>query len=65
MVNKLNTIKFYRMNKNLTQEETARQANISLSYYQKIESGKSVPNVYLAITLSKLFNVPIDVLFQN
>jgi len=50
------SIKNTRILRGLTQEEVARKLYISLYYYQKIEKGKSIPNVVLGLQLALLLN---------
>lgn len=50
------SIKNTRILRGLTQEEVARQLYISLYYYQKIEKGKSLPNVVLGLQLALLLD---------
>lgn len=40
-----------RLSKGRTQEDLARAADISLAHYQKIEKGKSIPGVDIAILI--------------
>ncbi|KIH50771.1 DNA-binding helix-turn-helix protein [Ancylostoma duodenale] len=47
----MTTLKDARTAKNLTQEELARNAGISLRYYNRIEKGESVPSVNVAIQI--------------
>lgn len=51
--NLIYNIKYYRIKKNLTQEELAELADLSVSYIKQLESGKVFKNVSL-IVLSKL-----------
>lgn len=52
-----NNLKAIRLEKNVTQEKLARIVDISLRQVQNIESGKSSPNVYLAIKIKKALKV--------
>lgn len=58
-----NQVKYYRELKKITQEDSARKIGVSLSYFQKVEYGLSIPSVYIAIKLSRLYNVGIELLF--
>lgn len=62
---KTNRVKYYRIKKKLTQEEVARQLNISLRQFQNIESGKNATNIYTAIKLSKLLGTNVYSLFPK
>lgn len=61
---KKETIKESRIKAGLTQEELARLLNISLRYYQNIESYKSIPNVILGFKLSIILKQNIDLLWN-
>ena len=57
-----NNMQVYRESKGFTQEELARQLNISLRYYQQLEYQKYRPNVFIALKFSKILNVdPYDI----
>lgn len=58
-------IKYYRKKLNLTQEELAEKADISISYIKQIESNKEYKNVSLTVILklSKALEVSVDKLF--
>lgn len=63
----VNNIKFYRSIRDLTQEQLAELADLSVSYIKQLESGKVFKNVSL-ITLSKLafaFQISVDELLKN
>lgn len=59
----MNKIKEIREMQNLTQEEIAREINISLSSMRNIEKNRSIPNVYVAIELAKKLNTKVEELF--
>jgi|GEM_PF-3106075 len=44
-----------RQTKGLSQEEVARKIDITLRHFQNIESGKSIPNVFLGLRIARLF----------
>ena len=48
-----NRLKEKRTELELTQENLARKTDITLTYYRKVESGKSIPTVEIAIKLMK------------
>lgn len=58
-------IKYYRKNSNLTQEELAEKADLSISYIKQIESNKEFKNVSLTVILklSKALDISVDKLF--
>lgn len=58
-------IKYYRKRLNLTQEELAEKADLSISYIKQIESNKEFKNVSLTVILklSKALDVSVDKLF--
>jgi len=65
--NLVNNIKFYRSIRDLTQEQLAELADLSVSYIKQLESGKVFKNVSL-ITLSKLacaLNIETDKLIKE
>lgn len=55
------SIKDYRLKVSLTQEEVARALDIVLNHYQKIEKGKTTPNVKIGLKLAKILKAdPYD-----
>lgn len=58
-------IKERREEKELTQEEVARQLDISLRHYQKVESYESMPSVIIAIKLSKILSRSVELLWRD
>lgn len=51
-----------RNNKNRTQEDFSHTINVSLRYYQRLETGKSVPSVKIALRICKILEVsPFDI----
>lgn len=60
-------IKKYRKINNLTQEQLAELADISISYIKQIESGNEYKNVSLTVILKlcKALNVSPNVLFYK
>ena len=53
-------IKSKRREKDLTQEQLAEYLNVSVSAVSQWESGKTVPDVSLIITLANFFDVTTD-----
>ena len=60
-------IKKIRKEKNLTQEELAELADLSISYVKQIESCKGFKNLTLTtiLKLSKALDTPINTLFKK
>lgn len=58
-------IKNYRKELNLSQEQLAEKADVSVSYIKQIESSKEFKNVSLIVILkiSRALNTSIDKLF--
>ena len=54
-----------RKNKGLTQKEVAEYLGISRQAYANYETGNREPDVNTLKKLSELFNVSIDVIFEN
>lgn len=51
-----------RNNKNRTQEDFSHTIDVSLRYYQRLETGKSVPSVKIALRICKILEVsPFDI----
>jgi putative transcriptional regulator len=48
----------------MTQEELARQAEVSRQTIIAVESGKYTPSLGLAFKLAKIFNRPIEEIFH-
>ena len=59
-----NTIKVERAKKNWTQEDLAREIGISRQSVNSIETGKFVPSTVLALKMSKVFGVNVELIFQ-
>jgi len=59
-----NTIKVERARKNWTQEDLAREIGISRQSVNSIETGKFVPSTVLALKMSKVFGVNVELIFQ-
>lgn len=62
-----NNVKRIRKQNNLTQEELAELADLSISYVKQIESCKDFKNLTLTtmLKLSKALNTTINDLFYN
>lgn len=53
----MNNLKHYRKLKGLSQDKISKLAGCTVRYYQDLEYGKRVPNVYLAIALCDILDV--------
>lgn len=58
-------LKEYRMQRHLTQEETAKLSGISRSYYTHIEHGAKTPTVDVAKKIAKTLRFEWTVFFEN
>jgi putative transcriptional regulator len=58
-----NTIKIYRTEHNLTQEELAQALGVTRQTILAIEKGKYDPSLELAFKISRYFGVPVDEVF--
>lgn len=61
MVNKL---KIERAIKNLTQDDLAKLIGVSRQTINSIEKGRYVPSTVLALKLSKIFEKPVNEIFE-
>lgn len=61
-----NNIRYYRKIKNITQEELAEKAEVSISYIKQIESNREYKNVSLTVILKlcKALDITISDLFE-
>jgi putative transcriptional regulator len=59
-----NKLKVFRAIHDWTQEELARRISVTRKTINTIERGKYVPSTYLALKLAKVFDVPVEELFQ-
>ena len=55
-------LKMLRMEKQMTQKELAKIANVSQNAITRWENGKSLPNTLAIIRISKFFHISIDYL---
>lgn len=58
-------IKYYRVQRKLSQEELADAANISRSYFGYIERGERHPSLESIINISNALNIPADELLVD
>lgn len=59
-----NNVKVQRAIKNIGQSELAEKLGVSRQTIHSIESGKFVPSTLLALKLAKVFEVPVEKIFQ-
>ena len=59
------TIKKFRTQKDLTQEQLAEYLNVSVSAVSQWESGKTVPDVSTILALANFFDITLDELFDR
>ncbi|WP_346317069.1 helix-turn-helix transcriptional regulator [Chitinophaga sp. YIM B06452] len=59
-----NSIKVERARKNLTQDELARLTGVSRQTINTIESNKYVPSTILALKISRVFEKPLEQIFE-
>ncbi len=59
-----NNIKVQRAIHNLTQQDLAERIGVSRQTINALEAGKYVPSTVLALKLSKLFDKPVNEIFQ-
>ena len=60
-------IRYYRIKANMTQEQLAEKADLSVSYIKKLESSKEFKNVtFNAFSkIAKALNIDIQLLFEE
>ena len=56
-------LKTTRQQNGLTQAEVAREANITVTSYQRIEYGKQIPKANTAKLIAKALNSTVEELF--
>ncbi len=59
-----NKIKIQRAIHNLTQADLANKIEVSRQTINTIESGKYVPSTVLALKIAKVFEVPVEAIFE-
>ena len=59
-----NRLKVFRAMHDWTQEELARRVCVTRKTINTVEKGKYIPSTYLALKLAKVFQVPVEDLFQ-
>ena len=59
-----NKIRVARAELRMTQQQLAEAAGVSRQTINAIESGKFVPSTVLALKMAKIFNRPVEEIFQ-
>jgi putative transcriptional regulator len=59
-----NRIKVLRAERNMTQAELADEVQVSRQIINAIETGKFDPSLSLAFKISRLFELPVENIFQ-
>ena len=59
-----NNLKILRAIKNISQEELAKQIEVSCQTINAMEKGKYVPSTVLALKLSRYFEKPVEEIFE-
>jgi putative transcriptional regulator len=59
-----NRLKIERAINNLTQEELAKQIDVSRQTINSIETGRYVPSTVLALKISIVFEKPVNEIFE-
>ncbi len=59
-----NSIKIERAIKNLTQDDLAKLIGVSRQTINSIEKGRYVPSTVLALKISRLFEKPVNEIFE-
>jgi len=60
-----NRLKVLRAERDLTQADLANKLSVSRQTINAIEKGKFDPSLPLAFKMSKLFELPIEAIFEN
>lgn len=59
-----NNVRVQRAIKNITQAELADLIRVSRQTINTIESGKYVPSTVLALKIARVFEMPVDQIFE-
>lgn len=59
-----NYIKIERARHNITQGDLAEKVGVSRQTINSIETKKYIPSAVLALKIAKIFNMPLDSLFE-
>jgi transcriptional regulator with XRE-family HTH domain len=58
-------LKYFRKLAGLTQEQVAEQADISYSFYTKLENSNSLPSLDTLIKICGVLKIPMDLLLKD
>lgn len=56
-------IKEYRLNRKITQDDLAKELQMSTRQIGEIETGNSLSNIDVLFEISSILNIPLDLLF--
>lgn len=59
-----NTVKVERAKKDMTQQDLADRIGVSRQTINSIEAGKYVPSTVLALKISRVFQTPMELIFE-
>ncbi|MDF2158034.1 helix-turn-helix transcriptional regulator [Algoriphagus sp. CAU 1675] len=59
-----NFIKIERARHNLTQQDLADKVSVSRQTINSIEAGKYVPSTVLALKIARVFELPLEEIFE-
>jgi len=59
-----NSLKIERAIKNLTQDDLAKLIGVSRQTINSIEKGRYVPSTVLALKISRIFEKPVNSIFE-
>jgi putative transcriptional regulator len=59
-----NKIKIHRAIKNITQEDLAKEINVSRQTINAMEANKYVPSTVLALKIANCFNAKVEDIFE-
>jgi putative transcriptional regulator len=59
-----NNLRVLRAIKNISQEELAKQIQVSRQTINAMEKGKYVPSTVLALKLARYFEIPVEEIFN-
>lgn len=59
-----NSLKVERAKNDFTQQDLAERIKVSRQTINSIESGKYVPSTVLALKIARVFDVPVEAIFE-
>ena len=60
-----NNIREFRLGKNLTQDQAAELAGLSVNYYRQIELGNKTPQLKTFVKIAEVLEAPADKLLEG